>query len=177
VALEFPKSVSREVDANRSSMRIVTRTLLLLLLVAGSSRAQDTSAAAGCYRFDRAYFSWVGRRPNDRAVVQDSVRVLRLMRESTADHVFVRGRVMDVLPIPFAADSDTARRWLRPSHWGFVDARTINVVWRNGLYGPVFKLMISGDTLRGQVRFTTDVAGAEPPPESAWAVRIACPGG
>lgn len=153
------------------------RTLIhgvLLLVLAQTADAQDTSAVVGCYQFDRAYFGWVGRRPNERAVVRDSAQVLRLTREST-DHVLVRGRVMDVLPIPFAADSATARRWLRPSHWGFVDRRTINVVWRNGLYGPVFRLSLEGDTLRGQVRFTTDVVGAEPPPERAWAVRIACP--
>jgi len=141
-----------------------------------SGIAQDTAAISGCYRFDRAYFSWVGRLPGQKEMVTDSTNVLRLFARSTS-HVLVRGAVLDVQPIPFLADSTTAHRWLRPSNWTIRSSNFIDVVWRNGLYGPVFQLSVLGDTLRGQVRFTTDVAGAEPPAESAWAVRVACPAG
>jgi len=147
-------------------------TLAGYFTVAG---AQDTTRVSGCYRFDRAYFQWVGRRPNERAVVVDSTRVLRLAPTSVVAHRLVSGSVMDVYAVPFVADSSTTQRWLGPSHWTFVDRTTLNVVWRNGLYGPVFQLSIAGDTLRGQVRFTTDVVGAEPPPERAFAVRMSCP--
>ena len=54
------------------------------------------------------------------------------------------------------------------------DADTVVVSWTNGMHGPVFLMGVRGDTLRGRVRFTTDIVGEEPPPEDAWAVRIAC---
>lgn len=81
---------------------------------------------------------------------------------------------LDLEPIPFDADSSMRRRWLDFSYWRMTP-NTVAVVWRNGLYGPVFDLEASRDTLRGTVRFTTDVAGAEPPPQPAWAVRVRCP--
>lgn len=139
-----------------------------------SVSAQDARAVSGCYRFDRAYFSWVGRRPAARAVVQDSTAIVRLSDTTALRHVLVSGRVLDLEPLPFVADSSTRRAWLGPSHWR-LDAGVADVVWRNGLYGPVFRLSVHDDTLRGTVRFTTDVAGAEPTPQPAWAVRIPCP--
>lgn len=148
---------------------------LISIVVAASAQAQDTAAVSGCYSFDRAYFQWVGRRPGESAVVTDSTSVIRLSSGSEIKHQLVRGPVLDVFPIPFAADSRTVERWLSPSNWTFENANTVNVVWRNGLYGPVFRLNVRGDTLRGQVRFTTDVAGAEPPPEPALALKVACP--
>ena len=138
--------------------------------------AQDTAAISGCYRFDRAYFAWVGRLPGKPDVITDSTRVLQLLARSTR-HELVEGAVLDVRPIPFVVDSTTARRWLRPSNWTIQRANVIGVAWRNGLYGPVFQLAVLGDTLRGRVWFTTDVVGAEPPPQPAWAVRVACPAG
>jgi hypothetical protein len=166
-------------------MTYVRPLCALLVGVVGTAQAQDATAISGCYRFDRAYFSWVGRLPGRAEVISDSTRVLRLFARSTVHHVLVRGAVLDVEPIPFAVDSTTARRWLRPSNWTISNVRShmfphptvIDVVWRNGLYGPVFRLSAIGDTLRGQVRFTTDVAGAEPPAQPAWAVRIPCPAG
>jgi len=148
---------------------------LLCLTLAVPARAQDTASVSGCYRFDRAYFTWVGRRPGQSSVIQDSTAILRLSPTSEIQHSLVRGPVLDVYAVPFVADSSTVQRWLQPSNWTFETATTINVVWRNGLYGPVFWMAIHGDTLRGQVRFTTDLVGAEPPPESAVAVQIACP--
>jgi hypothetical protein len=153
------------------------RTILLLVVLPSCiAAAQDTTALSGCYRFDRAYFKWVGRAPGKSAVVRDSTRDLRLFGRSGMTHWLVNGPALDVQPIPFVADSFTTLRWLGPSHWSISAPYTVNIVWRNGLYGPVFRLAVAGDTLRGQVRFTTDVDGAEPPPEQAWAVRVACPG-
>src|SRR5687768_10187443 len=111
-------------------MRTGIQTLLFLSL-GTAIEAQDTAGVAGCYRFDRAYFSWVGRRPHESAVARDSGRVLRLTREFGGNHVFVRRRVMNVMPVPFATDSFTSRRWLQPSYWEFADARTVNIAWGN----------------------------------------------
>ena len=163
-------------------MKLLRRTYLLrpiiLAAIIGpawrSSRAQDARTVSGCYRFDRAYFSWVGRRPAGRAVVRDSTAIVRLSDTTALRHVLVSGRVLDLEPLPFIADSSTRQEWLAPSHWR-LDAGVADVVWRNGLYGPVFRLSVHGDTLRGTVRFTTDVAGAEPPSQPAWAVRLPCP--
>ena len=74
-----------------------------------------------------------------------------------------------------AADSVTMQRWLGMSYWRPIRSDSIDLVWRNGLYGPVFRLAWRSDSLVGRVRFTTDVAGAEPPPQPASAVRIQSP--
>jgi hypothetical protein len=148
----------------------------LLLVSAGELAAQDTARVSGCYRFDRAYFKWVGRRPGDATVIRDSADVLRLSPQGLVRHRLLdRSSMLDVHPIPFDADSLTAYRWLGVSHWTFVDSSTLNIAWRNGFYGPVFRLVVSGDSLHGRVRFTTDIAGAEPASEPASAMRIECP--
>jgi hypothetical protein len=73
------------------------------------------------------------------------------------------------------ADSVTMQRWLGPSYWRAVGPDSIAVVWRNGLYGPVFALHFTHDSLVGRVRATTDVAGGEQPSQAARASRIDCP--
>lgn len=140
-----------------------------------SGTPSKTAAISGCYRFDRPYFHWVGRRAGDRAVVIESTYVVRLGPTRTTPSTFARSG-LDVLPVPFDADATTARRWLGPSYWS-LDGDVLNVVWRNGLSGPVFRLSLAGDSLHGRVRFTTDVVGNEPPSQAASAVRIACPSG
>jgi hypothetical protein len=156
-------------------MRSPFLAVLAVMVVNTAAFSQDTSGVSGCYRFDRAYFRWVGRRSDARNVVRDSTDILRLAPNADVSRPFPTP-VLDVYPIPFVADSPTTLRWLRPSYWTFVDPSTVNVVWRNGLYGPVFRLSIVGDSLHGRVRFTTDIVGREPPSEAASAVRIACPG-
>ena len=67
-----------------------------------------------------------------------------------------------------------AERWLGFSAWHPIGRDSVEVHWRNGLSGPVFRLAVRGDSLVGRVRFTTDVVGAEPPAEPASAVRVPC---
>jgi hypothetical protein len=146
----------------------------VIALGSRSIAAQNVRAISGCYRFDRPWFSWVGRRPGDSTVVNDSTAVVRLSGTTALNHQLITGPVLDLQPLPFRADSVTRHDWLLPSGWK-LDRGFVAVVWRNGRYGPVFRLGIRGDTLRGTVRFTTDVAGAERPPQPASAVRISCP--
>ena len=123
-----------------------------------------------CYRFDRSYFNWVGRPPGGGQVFVDSTAVVRL---SSSKHSELTD-AYTLVPPSMVADSFTENDWLRPSSWRFFAPDSIYVVWYNRLYGPVFRLGIRGDTLIGQVRFTTDQIGREPPPERAFAVRIEC---
>jgi hypothetical protein len=51
-------------------------------------------------------------------------------------------------------------------------------VWRNGLYGPVFRMRVRGDSLVGEYTTTSDAHPSPPPPpsapRSANAVRFGC---
>lgn len=131
--------------------------------------ARQVNAIRGCYRFDRPYFSWSGGLgpPGSTAVVRLAETRARWQHPTVRPAFYLE-------PVPFAADSLTRQWWQRFSHWRLQDS-VVHLVWRNGLYGPVLQLARRGDTLRGTVRFTTDVVGAEPPPEPAWGVRVVCP--
>ena len=146
------------------------------LVSSRSLEAQHPSVPA-CYQFDRKYFNWVGRPPNGGSVVVDSSAIIRL--DSTA-HSRERGAYPPpdgrAVQVPsMKADSFTMRRWLGMSFWRPIRSDSIELSWRNGLYGPVFRLALRSDSLVGRVRFTTDVVGAEPPAQLASASRIRCP--
>jgi hypothetical protein len=155
--------------------RIVVVAAGLALAGPAGLGAQGAAEVSGCYRFDHDYFRWVGRRPGQRTVVRDSTAVIRLLEYTERRRGFGGDSVRDVVPVPFVADSATQADWLDRSYWTVVDSRTVRVAWRNGLFGPVFTLTPAGDTLRGRVRHTTDIVGAERPSEPATAVRVACP--
>src|SRR3954447_24211381 len=151
--------------------------VLTVVLAAQVSAQRQSPAGTSCYRFDRSYFGWVGRPPAGGEVLIDSSRVIRL---DSAVHP---------RPLPFAApqdarpvrvpsmsvDSSSTRRWLEWSFWRPIGADSIELQWRNGFYGPVFRMATRRDSLEGRVRFTTDVVGADPPPQSAFGVRVPCP--
>ena len=151
----------------------VALPFLALTLLRSGAHAQEVPAMNGCYVFDRPYFTWFAMRPGEPA--GDSTRILHLLPTTASALRRLNSQLFDVRPVPFATDSFTIQRWTRYSYWTPSDSGFITVSWHNGLYGPVFRLKTIGDTLRGQVRFKTDVVGAEPPPATASAVRIACP--
>ena len=165
-----------QLPAGRPRMTKVRLTLTALSLSIGPAHAQLPTETPQCYQFDRQYFHWVGRRPGGGPLF-DSTSVVMLSPESHLPHLLIsserRARVL--VPPTMRADSSTMRSWLGPSHWRSVLPDSVEIVWRNGFYGPVFRMQVRADTLRGRVRFTTDVVGAEPPPEDAAAVRILCP--
>jgi hypothetical protein len=150
--------------------------LMLIGINHDPAMGQSSADLAGCYQFDRAYFSWVGRRSERSIVVRDSTRFVRLREQAHpgASAMRITG-ALQLEPIPFETDDFTRDQWLGFSHWRLLSSDSVTVVWRNGLYGPVFRMAVRGDTLRGQVRFTTDVIGAEPQSQAAWAVRTECP--
>lgn len=80
-----------------------------------------------------------------------------------------------LVPPTMRVDSAQRNRWLDSSYWRTPSGDTLQVVWRNGLSGPVFRLQVRGDTLQGHVRFTTDIAGRQPQEEPARALRVVCP--
>src|SRR4051812_37353135 len=133
------------------------------LISHGSLHAQEPSVA-GCYQFDRMYFHWVGRPPAGGSVFIDSSGVIRL--DSTA-HPRERGAYPPsdarAVHVPsMKVDSLAMQRWLGMSFWRPIRSDSIELSWRNGLFGPLFRLALRPDSLVGRVRFTTDVAGAEP---------------
>ena len=134
--------------------------------------AQLDTMTSHCFQFDRQYFHWGGRPPGGGEFLYDSSAVVRLSPElhPSTDRAPVRRLLVPSMEV----DSRSRRRWESFSYWQLRDADTVVVSWTNGMYGPVFLMEVGGDTLRGRVRFTTDVHGAEPPPEDAWAVRITC---
>jgi len=131
---------------------------------------------AGCYRFDTAEFPVIGRDTSTRAVVSFSTSELELLEPSPPPDVVPHAQLPHaVRPIPFGVDPFTVRRWSALSGWRFLSADSVEVTWRNGLFGPVLRLAVRGDSLRGTFEETTDVAGRPPRRRSASAVRIPCP--
>ncbi len=147
-----------------------------LLTLAGALNAQE-EATARCYLFHRHYFWWVGRPPSGGPVFHDSTALILLSPDQRPPDRFLRGPsdARGLVPPAMRIDSNAARRWLRSSYWRPISADSLEVVWRNGLAGPVFRLVVRADSLRGRVRFTTDVVGAEKPPEPATAMHVDCP--
>ena len=144
---------------------------LTLIMLPTVLLGQTPAHGDACYEFDRRYFHWVGRPPGGGDVFRDSTAIIGLLPET---HVH-DSAAFAVVPPSMEADSFTVRRWRRQSRWSYLGADSLFLVWRNGLYGPVFRLSIGSDSLLGEVRFTTDMAGAERQPESASAVRMICP--
>jgi hypothetical protein len=72
----------------------------------------------------------------------------------------------------------TNQPWLERSYWIPRGGDSITVAWREGHYGPVFRMQVAGDTLRGIVAHTTDAyieGRGRPRPQPAHAVRVSCP--
>ncbi len=159
------------------------RHFLLLALLAGQACASapaaraPTPVPAGCYRFDSAYFPVIGRHSQTGVLLSLHTRELALLREAPPRDV-VRGPQAPhaVRPIPFEVDTLTRRRWEARSGWTPLGPDSIRLAWHNGLFGPAFRLAVRGDSLRGTVVHTTDVAGPPPPVGMASATRIPCPG-
>jgi hypothetical protein len=154
-------------------MHFLIALLVFLVVMPSVPAVAQASTTSSCYTFDRPYFTWVSRvheRPH-----ADSTSVLRLLSNRQSRLRVPQIRAQDVQPVPFDVDSLTRSRWERFSYWMVNDSGFVEIAWRNGLYGPVFRLDASGDSLNWQVRFTTDVVGAELPPQRALARRITCP--
>jgi hypothetical protein len=82
-----------------------------------------------------------------------------------------------VEPTPFVVDSGHHRLYLSLSGWKAMPGDSIRLQWLNGLYGPMFRLAVRGNSLVGTFVQSTDVITAgEPPPRArpASAVRVAC---
>jgi hypothetical protein len=143
----------------------------MMALAADGATAQLDTLMSHCLQFDRQYFRWGGRPPGGGDWSYDSSAVVRLLPQRNL-HLGPRSRRLLVPSMGVA--TRLQRVWEYFSYWQLHDADTVIVAWTNGMYGPVFVMGVRGDTLRGRVRFTTDVYGAEEPQEDAWAVRIPC---
>lgn len=156
------------------------KSFLIVVALAGAPSllpAQTPVLAGECFRFDRHYFRWPARRSQSGGLVRDSTNLIRLLSDTYAGPLYpgVAG-ARKVTPVPFGADSGAAGRWLARSYWYSSGADSVGIAWRNGFSGPVFRMHVRGDTLRGLVTFTTDVKGLPERVEDAIATRILCPG-
>lgn len=150
--------------------------LLLAHACVRPSGAPPEAAPVGCYRFDQAYFPVIGRDTGSGVVVSRSTAELALLdAPPPPDFVMDTEERHAVRPIPFGVDTFTVRRWMSRSGWTSLPGDSVQVVWRNGLFGPVFRLARHGDSLSGTVVHTTDVLSRAPLRGSATAVCIACP--
>jgi hypothetical protein len=132
---------------------------------------------AGCYEFDRRVFIIAHINRTTRTSRVDSTAVMRLDAEPMAT-TFGGGRGLRVTPVPAHSDSIAARRWLGISHWHPLPPDSIYVEWRDGLWGPVFRLALRDSLLEGTVLQTTDahIEGTpRPTPEPIAGRRIVCP--
>lgn len=163
--------------AVRACALLFATALLADACASAAGAPRDTSLArgpAGCYRFDAAYFSVIGRDSSTRTVVSLATAELILL-ESPPPAMPYGQAPYAVRPIPFALDSLTSRRWMANSGWMLLPGDSIQVSWRNGLFGPVFRLAVRGDSLQGTVVHTTDVANRPIRRGPAAAVRMRCP--
>ena len=128
---------------------------------------------AGCYRFDRAYFISIRFDSATHRASFDSTAMLRLFEFATLS---VAGpRAMLVVPIPPPRDSAERRGWLQMSSWRELSPDSIQIAWRNGRFGPVFRMRHADSVLSGSVIQTTDLVGADLQRAPATAARITCP--
>jgi hypothetical protein len=139
-------------------------------------RAFGSAQLTGCYRFDRPYF--VARVAGRTRFTRDSTAVLRFTGDTLGDEQANNGPRFEVWPVGLSVDSVERARRQRFSHWRAVGDKEVVVAWRDGFHGPVFRLTIDDDTLRGKMRQTTDYSNGLPNPETWWrsatAVRTPC---
>jgi hypothetical protein len=161
-------------------LALVRNLVLSLALVGCANRTVAPRAPvrglAGCWRFDREYFSVIGRHPATGAPVSVRTADLELLAEAPPPDVFPHDQSKSaVRPIPFVVDTMTHRRWMARSGWDMLGADSVTVSWYNGLYGPIFRLAVTGDSMRGVTRHLSDVVGTPVKWNPAGAVRIDCP--
>lgn len=154
---------------------------MLCGVVASSASAQNATLERSCYRFDQPYFSAVGKFAGG-PVFQRTTDTLRFRVDSTPliSPRLRRLPLRAVEPIPFVVDSFTYHRWMSMSGWHMIGTDSVEIVWRNGLYGPIFRMAVRGDSLVGEFIQTTDAhpypEPPPPPPQPARAARIRCEG-
>ena len=141
-----------------SSSRIV---VFVMLLIPGFAFGQTREADA-CFKFVRPYFTTA--RANGGV---NATAVVRLANFNVAKEGSVAAPALH-------PSSGEAIHLARFSGWKYVAGDSVEVAWRNGFYGPVFRGEMRGDSLLGYVRHTTD-DGLEPPAEQTRALRVTCP--
>lgn len=155
------------------------RLVAICSLIARVASAQNATLAHTCYRFDRPYFTAVGRFAGA-PVYTRRADVLAFRDDSAPVIAPAIGRIpmLAVEPVPFVVDSFTYHQWVSMSGWRMISRDSVEVHWRNGLYGPIFRMALRADSLVGQFIQTSDAHPIpEPPPrppEVARAGRVSC---
>jgi hypothetical protein len=162
---------------NTRAWLIIASAVAAASLWPGAHLSGQQGRSLGCLRFDRAYFQWAGRPVAGGDFVIDSSRIIRL--DTMPHRIGFPGEIPPnarVVAVPtMKVDSDATARWQMASFWRTIATDSIELQWHNGLFGPVLRLEVRGDSVRGRVRFLTDRVGVEPRVEPATGSRIACP--
>jgi hypothetical protein len=157
--------------------------LLSLLAISACARVSPpvgpTDLRGSCFRFDGAYFAAVTG--NGSVGVRHAATATIRLDADSAPRSSLIGPVtmLAVTPIPFPVDSFTSRQWRSASGWRRT-GDSVHIKWFSGLYGPMFDLVVRGDSLIGTVVHTSDVIvdgrRADKGPFAARALRVRCPG-
>ena len=171
--------------ANRSGRIVMTCCLVVILVAAGMVPGQEALRAAGCYRFDRAYFDQLGVLPDSTGTQPDTIAVVQLDTAMTNPYE-TRLRLIPRFTLAEAPRRDAQGRLRslgRSGYWRSLGRDSVEISWFSGFHGPLFRMEVRGDSLTGTVVMRTDILSrdpvtgrpAPPPEEPASAIRVLCP--
>ena len=136
----------------RSSAYWLSSIVAIISTLACDDR-EPRQLAGRCFAFDSAAFTEVGYDTASGAIAADSTELIELLDRphSTELGAFaVRAHGLRV-----RQDHDSGRE--EYSYWRPVGRDSVEIVWREGLYGPVLRLAVTDRGLEGRLRQTTDV--------------------
>jgi hypothetical protein len=134
--------------------------------VAACRQREPRFLAGRCFAFDSAAFAEVGYDTSTGAIAADAAHLIELLERPHPTEVgafALRAHGLGVRD-----DPDSGRD--EYSYWRPLNPDSVEIVWREGLYGPVLRLSVRNRTLEGTLRQTTDVF-PDPDAGRTWHVR------
>jgi len=116
--------------------------------------AQSVEAISGCYSFNKSIFSWFTYERWSETSLHGETGLIELTSEPvTRATVGAAWRVR----LPSLLDAEESARWDELSYWRRIGPDSLEVSWYNGLFGPVARMRIGGDSLVGAQHYRSDV--------------------
>lgn len=140
-----------------TSVRRVIRIAAVLAggcLAAHRVEAQSREAVAGCYSFNKSIFSWFTYERWSETALHGETGLIELTSEPvTRSTVGAAWRVR----VPSLLDAEESARWDERSYWRRIGLDSLEISWFNGLFGPLARMRIAGDSLVGAQHYRSDV--------------------